>query len=56
MANKETEMKFAKEQWAASEKYKDQPDLIEGLLADGESYTGKQVEKILSDYLSKEVK
>lgn len=53
---KEKELKFAKEQWAASNKYKDQPDLIEALLADGESYTEKQVEKIMADYLRKEIK
>ena len=48
-------MKFPKEQWAASKKYRDKPDLIEALLEDEKSYTEKQVEKILSDYLNKEV-
>ncbi len=52
---KEKEMKFAKEQWAASKKYKDQPDLIEALLTDGESYSESEVAKILADYLKKEV-
>lgn len=53
--SKTEEMKFAKEQWAFSQKYKDKPDLIEALLVDGESYTEKQVDKIIKDYLTKEV-
>ena len=50
------EMKFTKQQWAESKKYRHQPDLISALLEDDKSYTGKQVEKILADYLNKEVR
>ncbi len=53
--SKTEEMKFTKDQWASSQKYKDKPDLIEALLVDGESYTEKQVDKIVKDYLTKEV-
>lgn len=53
---KTTELKFTKEQWRSSMKYKDSQDLITAVLADGKSYTEKQVEKMLSDYLNKEVK
>lgn len=55
MSKATDELKFTKEQWASSKKYKDKPDLIEALLVDGESYTEKQVDKIIKDYLKKEV-
>lgn len=55
MSKTTDEMKFTKEQWASSKKYKDKPDLIEALLVDGEAYTEKQADKIINDYLKKEV-
>ena len=51
-----TELMFTKEQWRASIKYKDSQDLISAILDDGKSYTAKQVEKMLADYLNKEVR
>lgn len=47
---------FTKQQLAESKRYKKQRDLLEALLEDGKTYTIAQVDKIIGDYLRKEVK
>ena len=56
MPKKEHEPTFEKESIASSARYKDKLDLVNALLEDGETYTLKQVDKIIDDYLNKEVK
>lgn len=47
---------FTKQQLAESKRYKKQRDLLEALLEDGKTYTIAQVDKIIGDYLKKEVR
>ena len=47
---------FTKQQLAESEHYKKKRDLLEALLEDGKTYTIAQVDKIIGDYLRREVK
>lgn len=47
---------FTKQQLAESERYKKKRDLLEALLEDGKTYTIAQVDKIIGDYLRREVK
>lgn len=47
---------FTKQQLAESKRYKKQRDLLEALLENGKTYTIAQVDKIISDYLKKEVR
>lgn len=56
MAKTEKEPVFEKKAIARSAKYKDKVDLVNALLEDGEEYSLKQTDKIIADYLSKEVK
>lgn len=52
----ETADKFAKQQLAESKRYKKKRDLLEALLENGKTYTIAQVDKIIGDYLKKEVR
>lgn len=47
---------FTKQQLAESKRYKKKRDLLEALLENGKTYTIAQVDKIISDYLKKEVR
>lgn len=52
-ANKEA--KFTKEELMASKTFADKQDLIGALLMDDRKYTIAQAEKLIDNYLSKEV-
>lgn len=54
MADKK-EPKFMKKQIMKAAKYKDMTDLVGALLQDGQEYTLKQVDKMVEEYLKKEV-
>lgn len=56
MAKKEQEPVFEKEAIARSARYRDKVDLVNGLLEDDKEYTLEQVDKIIEDYMNKEVK
>ena len=45
-----------KQQLAESKRYKKKRDLLEALLENGKTYTIAQVDKIIGDYLKKEVR
>lgn len=47
---------FGKHQFIASEQFRDQRDLLNALLEDGKTYTPKQVQKLINDFLLKEAK
>lgn len=47
---------FFKEDLVKSRRYADKRDILNALLKRGETYTIEQVDKIISDFLSKEVK
>lgn len=47
---------FTKQQLAESKRYKKKGDLLEALLENGKTYTIAQVDKIIGDYLKKEVR
>ena len=47
---------FTKQQLAESKRYKEKRDLLEALLENGKTYTIAQVDKIIGDYLKKEVR
>lgn len=47
---------FTKQQLAESKRYKKKRDLLEALLENGKTYTIAQVDKIIGDYLKKEVR
>ena len=47
---------FTKQQLAESKRYKKKRDLLEALLEKGKTYTIAQVDKIIGDYLKKEVR
>lgn len=47
---------FTKQQLAESKRYKKKQDLLEALLENGKTYTIAQVDKIIGDYLKKEVR
>lgn len=47
---------FTKQQMAESKRYKKKRDLLEALLENGKTYTIVQVDKIIGDYLKKEVR
>lgn len=47
---------FTKQQLAESKRYKKKRDLLETLLENGKTYTIAQVDKIIGDYLKKEVR
>ena len=47
---------FTKQQLAESKRYKKKRDLLEALLENGKTYTIVQVDKIIGDYLKKEVR
>lgn len=47
---------FTKQQLAESKRYKKKWDLLEALLENGKTYTIVQVDKIIGDYLKKEVR
>ena len=48
--------RFTKQQIVKSARYKDQPDLVNALLQADQEYTLDQVDKIITEYLNKEVK
>ncbi len=52
----ETADKFTKQQLTESKRYKKKRDLLEALLENGKTYTIAQVDKIIGDYLKKEVR
>ena len=47
---------FTKQQLAESKRYRKKRDLLEALLENGKTYTIAQVDKIIGDYLKKEVR
>ena len=47
---------FTKQQLAESKRYKKKRDVLEALLENGKTYTIAQVDKIIGDYLKKEVR
>lgn len=47
---------FTEQQLAESKRYKKKRDLLEALLENGKTYTIAQVDKIIGDYLKKEVR
>lgn len=47
---------FTKQQLAESKRYKKKRDLLDALLENGKTYTIAQVDKIIGDYLKKEVR
>nr|DAZ41857.1 MAG TPA: hypothetical protein [Caudoviricetes sp.] len=49
-AVEQTEPKFSKEQVLAAAKYRENRDLVDALLDDGEKYTLEQVDKMIEDY------
>lgn len=51
-----TEPSFSKEQILGSKKYRESADIVGALLRDGESYTFKQVDSLLDDFMKKEIK
>ena len=52
----ELEQQFEKEQIIKSKKYRESADIVGALLRDSESYTFKQVDKALDDFMKKEIK
>jgi hypothetical protein len=52
----ELKQQFNKEQIIKSKKYRESADIVGALLRDGESYTFKQVDKALDDFMKKEIK
>lgn len=53
---KEKESMFTKEQLINSKTYKHRIDLLEILLENGKSYSKKQVEKLINDFMKGSVK
>lgn len=49
------EQRFSKEQIAASERYRDQKDLVDALLEEGKEYTLKAVDGMIDKYLKGKV-
>lgn len=47
---------FEKEAIVRSARYRDKLDLVNALMEDGKEYTLKQVDKVIEEYLNKEVK
>ena len=47
---------LTKEQLLNSKKYRESADIVGALLRDGESYTFKQVDALLDDFMKKEIK
>ena len=52
---KTEEMSFSKRAFLSSKSYKLHRDLIEALLENGKSYTKKEVNKLIDDYLKRSV-
>lgn len=51
----ELEKKFTKDQLLKAGKYRGQQDLLNALLADDTTYTLAEVEKLVQDFLKKEM-
>lgn len=49
------EKRFTKEQLLKAVQYRGQQDLLSALLADGTTYTLAEVEKLVQDFLKKEM-
>lgn len=56
MAAKKDETKYSKQQFVESNMYKQQIDLVNALLVDGQSYTIAEVDKIILDFKKGKVK
>lgn len=52
----EKEVTFTKQQIINSKKYLDRKDVLNVLLKDDTSYTFKEVDKLINDFMKKEVK
>ena len=52
---KTTEIKFKKEEILRAKRYKKRRDLLEVLLEENKEYSLNEVDKIIEDYLNKEV-
>ena len=52
----EKETAFTKQQIINSKKYLDRKDVLNVLLKDDTSYTFKEVDKLINDFMKKEVK
>lgn len=52
---KKAEPRFAKSQIVRSARYREQIDLVNALLHEDDKYTLAQVDKIIDEYLKKEV-
>lgn len=50
------EATFMKAQLLKSKKYSERVDLLNVILEDGKAYTSKEVEKLIDDFMNKEVK
>lgn len=47
--------RFSKEQWMSAGQYREQQDLLQALLKDGQAYTPEEVEARLRVFLEKEM-
>ncbi|SES68605.1 hypothetical protein [[Clostridium] polysaccharolyticum] len=56
MDKKSKETKFTKEQILNSKRYESKKDLVNAVLDDNGSFSLSEVEKLINDYLKKEVK
>ena len=53
---KKEEAKFTKAQLLKSKKYSERVDLLNVLLEDSKTYTSKEVDELVKDFMNKEVK
>lgn len=54
-AKKENAIRFTKEQFVESEKYKYKVDVVRGVLKDDQTYTIEEVDKLIEDFYKTEV-
>lgn len=56
MSEKAKEATFTKAQLLKSKKYSERVDLLNVLLEDSKTYTSKEVDELVKDFMNKEVK
>lgn len=56
MATTKQDVKFSKSQLVKAKKYFDKVDLLNVLLQEGQTYTVKEVDALVKDFMKKEVK
>jgi hypothetical protein len=54
--SKQVKKTFGKQQFLASKQYAQQKDILHAVLEEGKTYTSRQVEKRINDFLLKEAK